>query len=152
MRTQVNWMVLAVGFAFLLVLGGFGAWYTLSGPCGMTKISSALVTLRQQKAKFDDADKIASSAARIELAIPVQNLQTIRSETEAVEVPECLLEARQYLLYGMEDTVNAYLHVLADDPQADMEQDSTWAANSFDMYTDAVGYMMECAPFCPTGE
>jgi len=59
--------------------------------------------------RWVDAFKIASVTARISLAQPVANLQSIRRETVALMVPSCLVSAKGSLVSGMDMSIEGFM-------------------------------------------
>lgn len=62
----------------------------------------AIESLAGIYARWNDALTLANSTSRIALSGPVSNLQGIRREVQALVVPDCLSDAKNSLLQGME--------------------------------------------------
>lgn len=60
-------------------------------------------------ARWDDADKIARSAARITMAQPVSALQALHREADQLAAPPCLELGKEHLIAAMRETVDGYL-------------------------------------------
>src|SRR3989304_774454 len=67
-----------------------GGWSYFYGPCGTVPVSEAVKHLRQLAARWDDAEQLANVTARIALAGPLSDLQSIEREVENLTVPKCL--------------------------------------------------------------
>ena len=59
--------------------------------------------------RWDDANKVASSAARIALAQPVGVLQTLHREATQLQAPPCLALGKDDLVVAMRETVDGYI-------------------------------------------
>lgn len=58
--------------------------------------------------EFDQQEKFASTTARISLAIPINNLLSIKTRLDAREVDQCYGESKSVLQDWMKDTLNIY--------------------------------------------
>jgi hypothetical protein len=68
--------------------------------------------------EWNDASQVASSTARIALSGPVSELQALRRQAEALDVPLCAERAQAALLKHMDGMIESYLLF--------MRQENTW--------------------------
>lgn len=61
---------------------------------------------------FDDTNERAASTARIALSPAIGEMQEIRRELRAFDVPECAQEAKTLLVDYMDTTIDAYIAFL----------------------------------------
>lgn len=78
-------------------------------------VSSANEKLDKAKAQWVDALTIATSTPRIGLAVPITNLQKIRQEVQALDVPQCLSESKGHLVKGMNEGLDGMLTFMRND-------------------------------------
>lgn len=93
--------------------------------------------------RFQDADKLAGSTARIALSGPIAQLQEIKREASDLDAPNCALEVKERLIRYMENTIDSYLTFMADEPELDLEQKIAIAQTSeqaFQVAREALGY------------
>lgn len=64
--------------------------------------------------KWDDANQLASSTPRVALAGPVGSLQSVKRETQALNVTGCLVAPHEALVTSMNKTIEAYLDFMGD--------------------------------------
>ena len=69
----------------------------------------AINTLMALYSKWQDAEKIANVTARIALAGPVGDLQQIKRDADALEVPECMAQTKNKLTRAMGFKINNFL-------------------------------------------
>lgn len=72
--------------------------------------------------EWEDTFEVAISTSRIALDGPVGDLQSIRREARNVTPPDCMADAHQRYLEGMDTFINFFLEFMAD---ADAEPDET---------------------------
>ncbi len=138
---------IAIALAIALGAGSLG-WFYFVGPCGVSSVQRATKDLTDIAQRWDDAESIASSTARIALAAPVSTLQSIRSETQKLDVPKCMEEARTNLADSMDATIGGYL--------AFMQNQSDYAVNVYFVdardktaaFGEALAAVRACAPWC----
>lgn len=69
--------------------------------------------------RWIDAERLASSTARIALAGPVAALQDLKRQASAMSTPECLVAARQALVDLTERSANGFLAFMGRETLAD---------------------------------
>lgn len=69
--------------------------------------------------RWDDANAIAGSTARMSLAGPLADLQEIRRDADDLEHPECANEVHDSMINFMDLTIDSYLSFMSDDGQAE---------------------------------
>ncbi|AXQ27196.1 hypothetical protein D0B54_00155 [Solimonas sp. K1W22B-7] len=75
------------------------------------KSMSALSSLH---ARWTDAERLAGSAARMDLVAAVEGLQAIKREAAAQAVSACLAPARDLLVSGMEKVIEGFMAIMQD--------------------------------------
>jgi prophage DNA circulation protein len=78
-----------------------------------SEYAKASDALAAAQARWKDALRVADATSRVSLSGPVSNLQTIRRETEALMLPECLGAARKKLAEGMQVQIDGFLTFMA---------------------------------------
>ncbi len=86
--------------------------------------------------RFDDANLLASSTPRMQLATVIQTLQEIRLEMDEFTLPSCALNIKNYLLGYMDATINGYIAFLGEDKHQPYFDE---ASQYFDDYQVAIG-------------
>lgn len=119
------------------------------GPCDADPVNAAGKQLGALSSRWRDAYKLASSSSRIALASPIQNLQEIKRETQALEVPQCLTKARGYLVDSMNAAIDGFLSFMAQEADAVIHDKFTSADQSLAQYTSEVQRIQACVPNCP---
>ena len=75
---------------------------------------SAIASINAVRVRWDDAVKLAHTTARIALAGPVANLQSIKREISAMTVPTCLTSPKEKLAASMDTTINGFMQFMQD--------------------------------------
>lgn len=70
--------------------------------------------IKKLRLEWDDTSRVADSTSRIALANPVQNLQRIRRDLDAMQLEGCLKESQGSLSSAMEIIIDAYIGFMAD--------------------------------------
>ena len=78
-----------------------------------TAYDKSVDALLEQQRRWIDAHSLADSTPRHSLPGPIARLQEVRRETAQLVLPECLSEARQILVFGMDKTIDGFLIFLA---------------------------------------
>lgn len=94
---------------------------------------------------WDDAVAVASSTARISLAGPIAELQGIRREAEALDIPDCAGQTHAILVNYMEMYINGFLAFMRDESEATVGEafdnaDRTlkaWSESYFELFLPA---------------
>jgi hypothetical protein len=139
----------------ILVIGGVAGalyinWYN-NGPCGVKAVEQSLELLQDQLETFDDAMQIASSTGRIALSGPIADLQELSRETEDLEVAECLIPARSWLVVGIDKYTTAFLKFAANESEDVVSAWFTGGTNALDSYKEEIDRIQICAPNCEEG-
>lgn len=122
----MKWNTLVLMLLWMqLVLAGCGSGGSGGGdddggggdvaPVAVTEASNkaaydkAIAPLNEIYARYKDARTVAGATARIALAVPVSNMQSIKREADALVVAKCLSFAKTTLTGGMESVTAAYV-------------------------------------------
>jgi len=77
------------------------------------KIAFEELSLIQER--WLDGIQIANATPRMSLPTVIENLQIIKRDANALDVPECLIEAQKYLVESMEYGIDSFLSFLSND-------------------------------------
>lgn len=142
---------LIVGVVAILVLVGVGVgWYYFQGPCGVNKVKAAGDEIQGLMAEYEDALDIASSTSRISLSGPVAELQDIKRQTEAVEVPACLVPAHRFTIASMEKSIEAFISFMGQASDSEVNSSIMASAGFMEQAVAELETVSACAPFCKT--
>ena len=110
----------------------------MQAECGASAFEAGAQKLSALTKRWDDAQALASSTSRIALSGPVSNMQGIKRDVEAVQLPACLLPAKGALSASMSSTIQGFMSF--------MTQDSSGSSNSLAAArVDAEKYLAELA-------
>lgn len=137
-----------IALGIIAVLGAGIAWYYFYGPCGTRRVEVSIRNLQQIAERWDDANSVAASAARIALATPVSHLQTIKQDTQQLDVPPCLLPAKKALLSSMETKIESYLAFMRQDDDIVVSSMILGADIDLSTFRSELKVVSACAPFC----
>ncbi len=147
-------LVLIIIGAVLLVGIIVGAiyinWYN-NGPCGVKAVEEGVKLLDDQYDVFKDALAIAGSTSRISLSGPIADLQEIGRDTEDIEVTECLIPARSWLVYSIDKYTTAFLKFTSNEDDDVVSAWITGASSALDSYLEEISRVQECTPNCEPG-
>jgi hypothetical protein len=79
-----------------------------------TDLAKAVAALASIEARWNDAAVLADSTSRIALAQPIQALQAIKREAEALIVPPCLEGPKRLEVEAMAKTIEGFLFFMRD--------------------------------------
>jgi hypothetical protein len=89
-KRTINTISLSIiAICVVLICGGTagGGWYYYYGPCGTSRVKVASAQMQNIVKRWQSANEIASATPRIGLAVPMDTMQKLMSEAEAVDVP-----------------------------------------------------------------
>lgn len=72
-------------------------------------LAQALGRFDDVMARWNDADRVAGSSARIALAQPVSALQALQREASQLNAPPCLVIGKDELVAAMRESVDGYI-------------------------------------------
>lgn len=109
----------AVALAIIIVAGGLYAGLPLLSealdPCSQAKIAPVRAEMGEVAQRFDDANRLASQTSRANLSPQIADLQSIRRDAQAVEVPECMADMKAAMLDYMDADIDAFITFLDPD-------------------------------------
>ena len=141
-------IVIAVLALALMVGAGLG-WYTFFGPCGKSRVSRAGDAMSEIFDQWTDAVSLAQNTARIGLSGPIGDLQDLKRQMEAVDVPDCLRVVRDGIAGGMDYAIDGFLGFAAQADDSRVGADFDTAIGMFEAATDNLVRIRQCAPTCP---
>jgi len=89
--------------------GGSAAPVIITEASNKAAYDKAMLPLNDVYARYKDARTVAGATARIALAMPVSNMQSIKREADALVVAKCLVFAKSMLTGGMLNINAAYV-------------------------------------------
>lgn len=89
--------------------GGSAAPVIITEASNKAAYDKAMLPLNDVYARYKDARTVAGATARIALATPVSNMQSIKREADALVVAKCLVFAKSMLTGGMLNINAAYV-------------------------------------------
>ncbi len=78
--------------------------------------------------RWDDANTLADSTARVALNNPISDMQSIRREMADLEMPECISKHKDLIIRSMDLTIDGYILFMqniapeSDDPQTSISK------------------------------
>ena len=87
-----------------------------------TAYDKSVDALLEQQRRWIDAHSLADNTPRVSLPGPIAKLQEVRRETAQLVLPECLSEARQHLVLGMDQTIDGFLAFLGNRPSEEYKR------------------------------
>lgn len=93
-----------------------------------SEYDKAVSSLQAARQRWTDAVAVAGATARVALNGPVSNLQTIRRETEALVLPDCLSQSRKQLVDAMQLQIDGFLAFMRND----LKMGEVFAQDKFD--------------------
>lgn len=139
-----NFLLFAILSIFLV--GCRGASVTAYCPADETEeLIDELMLLHDA---FVDGYNVAGATGRAYLAPPILAMQEVKQDVRAMDVPECLINAKDDLEMGMDYSINGYL--------AFMKEEGTVAVNAefengdkyLDLFYDGIDEIVDCLPDC----
>ena len=116
--------------ASLVFVSIFGWWYAY-GPCGKIAVKNSGLQLGYELQKFADASGLAEATPRIALSVPISSMQAIRTETEKIEVPDCMVYAQSKAINLMNDAINGALAFASEQSDETVTLDFQQALSDF---------------------
>jgi hypothetical protein len=115
--------------------------------CGSVSCDSQSIEYRNEvndlATEWDQANHLANSTPRIQLATVIPSLQAVRNKVDNLFAPDCAQDAQQLLLDYMDETINGYLSFLATDPDATVQAHFTKANQLFTEWSSAFTQLAE---------
>lgn len=109
----------AVALALVIVAGGLYAGLPFItealDPCSQAKIAPVRAEMGEVAQHFDDTNRLGNQTSRGSLPPVIAELQSIRRDAKAVEVPECMAEMKSAMLDYMDAEIDAYITFLDPD-------------------------------------
>lgn len=132
----------------LILVAQLAACAQISSDCALDEVQQAHDDLKLIAQRWDDAYAIANATGRGNLAGPVAQLQTVRAEAQAAEVPVCLEKAKGHLVDGMNSTITGFLDFMADKSDATINASFNAAKDQLELFAGELERVAACAPDC----
>jgi hypothetical protein len=128
----------------LVMICGLGYYYYY-GPCGLTRVSTAYKAMGSILDRLDGINTLASSTPYTALSGPVSQMQSLRRDLDAIDVPMCLISSRAYLSDAIDQTNKTYLAL--------MSKNLTFnyllqASIDIGHFQEDISRVNACKPFC----
>lgn len=140
MRVALSFLLIAIIISGCSGSFGFGPTPT-PDPCSPTEIKKYIDSIDDVSRRFDDALQLALSTSRISLSPVVADLQTIRRDAEDLEVPECAIDAKGWLILYIDTTIEAFLNFMAQEPDSQVQSKFKLASQYLLSYQEALAEM-----------
>ncbi|MHC1739711.1 MAG: hypothetical protein AB9897_01225 [Anaerolineaceae bacterium] len=121
-----------------------------STDCNKKEVQSATDQLNGVVQKWDDMVNIAGSTPRIALSNVITDLQDIKNEANAVEIPACVTEAKTDLLRSMTNTIEGLVLFMGEGSESDIHVKFSSAGSLRSYYEEEIYNVNQCAPNCAT--
>lgn len=134
--------------ALIVAAVGTYTWMYLYNPCEVSEVEDASAFLVSQLKTYDASYQFATTVYRSGLTRPVNDLQQIFMDTQAVAVPVCMQTAKKELLHYMGTVISAFEAFMGEETETKIKglvSQSNTHFNNFKMELDAIN---KCAPFC----
>ena len=133
--------------ALLATAMGLYTLFFVRGACDLPAVERASFLLVHQMERFDHSYQFATSAAPDKIVRPLAELQQILMDTQTVEVPGCLREAKAELVAYMGAVVRAFLAYQAQ--EADLVRDLVGQSDThYEEFHVEMEQVKGCAPWC----
>lgn len=118
--------------------------------CNKKDVEEAYIQFEDVLERWDDAEQLAGSTAKIQLSPQIERLQEIKRETEDIEIPECLNDAKGYLIESMNYTIKGYIEFMSGGEDGAISLSIVNGKIFLSKYSDEMLRISSCAPNCDT--
>ena len=140
--------VLLLGTTLLCIifLAG-GAMFYYYGPCGISRVKTAGLTLADHAQTYIGRYKIAEATPRIALAGPITDLQDLKREIQLTQVPACMGGAKSELVQVVDNSIQGLVAFMGqDDTMTDFYINES--TNHIAEFRTQMELVEQCKPFC----
>ncbi len=143
-------VIVVAGLAFMLLSGRLGNLSVMILPTPTsTPVPTQLAcsaqsleyrnNIREILSKWDDANQVASSSARISLGQAITNLQNVRREANNLDNPQCASLVQFNLIRYMDKVIEGYLAFMSQESDAKVNSIMTKSMGLLDQFTTELG-------------
>ena len=132
----------------ILIGAGTYAWYFRVNSCEASAVAETSTFLSTQLKTYDAAFQFATTVYRTGLSRPVNDLQKIFMDTQAVDVPACLQTTKKELLNYMGAVINAFQAYMEEKPDATIRGYLNQSNTYYDHFRRELESVKQCAPYC----
>jgi len=122
--------------------------WNANGLCGVERVDHYTASVDPLLEKYKDAFNVALSAPKIALTGPIAELQKLRREIEALNVPTCAQQAHKYLLASLQKNEEAFMNFQSGKDQALIKSDLAEGSALLKSYRTEIANVQKCAPAC----
>lgn len=131
----------------VLVLAGSYGWWHYRGPCGVSRVAAGRATLGALERRWSDTIKVIANTPREALSDRVTELQAIRRDVLAAEVPACMERGRGLLGGGMLVAIDDIAAFMGGAPASDQSKREE-AMHKLGLARSEMAAVQKCAPRC----
>ncbi|MEO8354574.1 MAG: hypothetical protein ABI621_01540 [Chloroflexota bacterium] len=132
----------------IIAAAGIYTWMYLYNPCEVSDVEDASAFLVSQLKTYDASYQFAATVYRVGLTRPVNDLQQIFMDTQAVAVPACMQTAKKELLHYMGAVISAFQAYMQEETEPKIRGLLNQSNTHYDNFTTELEAVKECAPFC----
>jgi hypothetical protein len=148
-KKKFNIWYILIGVAVVVAVAAWFCYdYYNNGPCGVKVVDAGVAEMDRVLDEFLDIFQVASNTGRINLSGPIIQMQEVKRDMEDLDVPVCLIPAKEAYVLAIENSVEGFLAFMnqsADsliDSYFDKAVDNRWLGD------ELILEVLECYPFC----
>jgi len=134
-------LVVIAGSLIAIVLAGLFSPFKIQTPVSSQGVASAVCDedrymedIQPLLTQWDDAAALANHASRMNLPLPISNMQAARRAVRQMETADCFATAHAKLVTAMDASIDAYMSFMADEGDTAVQGAFTAASDAFDDY------------------
>ena len=145
-----RFLLFVSGIAALITaaVAGVYAWTYLFNPCELEAVTDASAFLVSQLKTYDAQYQFTTSVYRSGLDAPVDKLQQIYMDTQAMSVPVCMHPAKDELLSYMSTVIRAFQAFGAGEADTIVSDLVDLSYVHYDNFRSELEAVNKCAPYC----
>lgn len=116
--------------------------------CPEEETAAGIESINDLAGDWDDAFTLANSTPRIQLSNRIADLQSVQSEVDDLEVPECLIPTRYYLSRFMDTSIDGFIAFMEQESDTYVSATFDIASSEMQMFFDEFDRVQDCYPRC----
>ena len=145
-------ILLTILAAFILTGCSSSAKPAQQGYCPPDLANQSILALDRQMNKYMDVEDLANMTGRGNLHTVMLEMLRVKWDTEDLDVPECLLQARDHLALSIGMNVDGYLKFMGEESDKDVQSAFKDSAKQIELYTIEIIVITGCLPDCKPKE
>jgi outer membrane murein-binding lipoprotein Lpp len=145
-------ILLAILAAFILTGCASSAKPAQQGYCPPDLANQSILALDRQMNKYMDVEDLANMTGRGNLHTVMLEMLRVKWDTEDLDVPECLLQARDHLALSIDMNLDGYYKFMSEKSDKDVQKAFEDSAKEFQLYNIEIIVITECLPDCKPKE